>query len=80
MTPSQQRIIAILGVLGFGVFLGWWVYDQVTPTSLTSTPQPSELQNPFPPTLLEALRQRTVYGELPVQPAESSGRSDPFVQ
>jgi hypothetical protein len=80
MTPSQQRVVAIIGMFAFAGLLAWWVYGQVAPTPLTLTPQPTELPSPFQPTLLEALRQRTVYGELPVTPAEVSDRSDPFVQ
>ena len=59
--------------------LSWWAYSTVTASALTVTPAASNLTSPLSSTVVDQLKQRTIYGNLPLKDASPYSRSDPFV-
>ncbi len=78
---AQQRglSVASLSVVVVVLALAWWVHTVVTPPPIVTQPGPAS-SSPLRSPLLETLKQRTIYGTVPVPDPGDSGRADPFVR
>jgi|GEM_PF-6973241 len=70
-------LVVILAVVGS---LGWWAY-QVTQSAPLATPATSiSTVSPLSSPVIDALKQRTVNGGVPLSSSAPYDRADPFVK
>lgn len=81
MTASTRQLVSAgLVLVGVAGFLGWWVFTQTAAPARPATPPPTTSTSPLASPVIELLRKRLIFGELPLKPVGDSDRTDPFVQ
>lgn len=82
MTYSQRTwITSIIIIVIAAAGLGWWVYNtiQVKVASTTTLIQ-RKPENPFSSKVISSLKERTIFGDLPVKAPEPATKEDPFIR
>ena len=72
-------LVSLVSILVVVAGLAWWTMSSTTAAPLTATPAASNLTSPLSSTLVDQLKQRTIYGNLPLTDASPYDHSDPFV-
>lgn len=73
-------MVSLLVLLVAGAGLGWWVYSITVTPPLTVTPAVVSSQSPLSSPIIDELRKRTIYGDLPLKDTSPVDRTDPFVK
>lgn len=71
--------ISLLIILAVAGGLGWWVYSVTLTPPIVTPPAVSSSKSPLSSPVIDGLRTRTIYGDLPLKDTSPIDRADPFL-
>ena len=79
MKTMPAWMVSVLSIVAVAAGLVWWMYSATAPSTITTTPAVSTATSPLSSTIVDDLKQKTIYGSVPLQDASPYDRTDPFV-
>jgi len=81
MSPQIRGWVGVIGtLLVVLISVGWWTLQAVKVPPIVAKPPVAATQSPMTGSVIEALKSRTINGDIPVTDPGPSNRSDPFVK